>query len=346
MSLYPIFRDILFQLDPEVVHGLTLRLIRLSGQLPPVRSILNAWFSTDDKPVDLFGIHFRNPIGLAAGYDKDGLGWQGLASLGFGHVEVGTVTLEPQEGNPRPRLFRLVKEKALINRMGFPGKGAHFAARQLHGRHPNGVVLGVNIGKNKNTPNEEAARDYLALQEIFTPLADYLAINVSSPNTVGLRRLQARDQLEALLGELAQKRAHMVEHGSPRIPILVKLAPDLSDAELEDALTAIANTGMDGVIVSNTTISREGLELGSEEHLTTARQTGGLSGAPLSRRSTEMIRTVHRLSNGKMPIVGVGGVMDYAGAREKLDAGASLVQVYTGMVYAGPGLVKEIVSRL
>jgi dihydroorotate dehydrogenase len=346
MSIYPLFREALFQLDPEVVHGLTLRLIRLSGQLPPIRALLNAWFSAEDKPVDVFDIHFRNPVGLAAGYDKDGLGWQGLAYLGFGHIEVGTVTLEPQEGNPKPRLFRLVHERALINRMGFPGKGASFAAHQLHGKRPNGVVLGVNIGKNKNTPNEEAARDYLALQEIFTPLADYLAINVSSPNTLELRRLQARDQLEALLGELEQKRDQMIESNSPRIPILVKLAPDLDDAELEDALAAISDTGMDGVIVSNTTISREGLELGTEEHPTIARQTGGLSGAPLSNRSTEMIRSVHRLTNGKMPVVGVGGIMDFAGAREKLDAGASLIQVYTGMVYAGPGLVKQIVSRL
>ncbi len=346
MSIYPLFREALFQLDPEVVHGLTLRLIRLSGQLPPVRALLNAWFSTEDKPVDVLGLHFRNPVGLAAGYDKDGLGWQGLASLGFGHIEAGTVTLKPQDGNPKPRLFRLVKEKALINRMGFPGKGAEFAALYLQGKRPNSVVLGVNIGKNKDTPNEEAARDYLALQEIFTPLADYLAINVSSPNTLGLRRLQARDQLEALLSELSQKRVQMVDQGSPRIPILVKLAPDLEDSELEDALAAIANTGMDGVIVSNTTISREGLDLGSDEHRTKACQTGGLSGAPLNRRSTEMVRSVHRLTNGKMPIVGVGGIMDYNGAREKLDAGASLVQVYTGMVYAGPGLVRQIVSRL
>ncbi len=344
--MYSLIRSALFQLDPEVVHGLTLRLIRLSGQLPPVRRLLPAWFSTPDKPVEVFGIHFRNPVGLAAGYDKDGLGWQGLACLGFGHIEVGTVTLEPQEGNPKPRLFRLVNEKALINRMGFPGKGAKFAARQLQGKRPPALVLGINLGKNKDTPLEEAARDYLALQEIFYPLADYLAINVSSPNTLGLRRLQARDQLESLLGSLEHERNQKIHQGSPRVPILVKLAPDLDQTELEDALSAITNTGMDGVIVSNTTISREGLDIGSEDHPTLARQMGGLSGAPLSRRSTEMIRRVHRLTEGKLPIVGVGGIMDIAGAREKLDAGASLLQVYTGLVFAGPGLVKQIVRSL
>lgn len=344
--MYPLIRSALFQLDPEVVHGLTLRLIRLSGQLPLVRALLNAWFSADDKPVDIFGLHFRNPVGLAAGYDKDGLGWRGLACLGFGHIEVGTVTLQPQAGNPQPRLFRLVTEKALINRMGFPGKGAQFAARQLHSSRPYGVVLGVNIGKNKDTPLEEAARDYLALQDIFYPLADYLAVNVSSPNTLGLRRLQARDQLEALLGHLQRERLRKVQSGSPHVPILVKLAPDLDQAELEDALAAITNTGMDGVIVSNTTISREGLDVGSDDHPTIARQTGGLSGAPLSQRSTAMIRCIHQLTEGKLPIVGVGGIMDSAGAREKLDAGARLVQVYTGMVYAGPGLVKQIVQSL
>lgn len=346
MSIYPLIRSALFLLDPEIVHGLTLRLIRLSGQLPPLRGLLNAWFSPSAKPVDVFGIHFRNPVGLAAGYDKDALGWQGLACLGFGHIEIGTVTLEPQSGNPKPRLFRLVKEKALINRMGFPGKGAKFAARQLQGNRPDGLVLGVNIGKNKDTPLEEAARDYLALQEIFYSLADYLAVNVSSPNTLGLRRLQARDQLEALLNQMEQKRRQMVQQGFHRIPILVKLAPDLDHAELEDALMAVTDAGMDGVIVSNTTVSRDGLELGSEQRPTIARQIGGLSGAPLSYRSTAMIREVHSLTQGKLPIVGVGGIMDYTGAQDKLDAGASLVQVYTGMVYAGPGLVKHIVKNL
>lgn len=346
MSIYPIIRSALFQLDPEVVHGLTLRLIRLSGQLPPIRSLLNAWFSAADKPVEVFGIKFRNPVGLAAGYDKDALGWRGLTCLGFGHIEVGTVTLLPQVGNPKPRLFRLVDQKALINRMGFPGKGAEFAAHHLHGKRLSGVVLGVNIGKNKDTPNEEAARDYLALQEIFYPLADYLAINVSSPNTLGLRRLQARDLLEGLLGKLQQDRRQKIQSGSPHVPILVKLAPDLGQTELEDALAAITNAGMDGVIVSNTTINRDGLELGDDDHPAIARQTGGLSGAPLRQRSTAMIRDVQRLTEGKLPIVGVGGIMNSDGAREKLEAGASLVQVYSGMIYAGPGLVKQIVKDL
>lgn len=344
--MYPFIRSALFLLDPEVVHGLTLRLIRLAGQLPPIRWLLTAWFSPPEKPVDVFGIHFKNPVGLAAGYDKDGLGWRGLACLGFGHIEIGTVTLKPQAGNPKPRLFRLVNEKALINRMGFPGKGARFAVSQLEGKRPPGLVLGVNIGKNKDTPLENAAEDYLALQDIFYPLADYLAVNVSSPNTLGLRRLQARDQLEALLTKMELKRIQKNSEGYPKTPILVKLAPDLERTELEDALAAITSSRMDGIIVSNTTISRDGLDIGSEEHPTVARQTGGLSGAPLSQRSTEMIRLVYQMTAGKLPIMGVGGVMDAQGAREKLDAGASLVQIYTGLVYAGPGLVKQIVGSL
>lgn len=344
--MYPLMRSFLFLLDPEVAHGLTLQLIRLAGKLPPVRGLLTAWFSAPEKPVDLWGIRFRNPIGLAAGYDKDGLGWRGLACLGFGHIEIGTVTLKPQPGNPKPRLFRLVDEKAIINRMGFPGKGADFAVRQIQGKRPAGLVLGVNIGKNKDTPLEDAADDYLALQDIFYPYADYLAVNVSSPNTLGLRRLQARDQLESLLVKMEQNRNRKINLGSARLPILVKLAPDLDHAELEDALTAITNSGMDGVIISNTTINREGLELGSDEHPTIARETGGLSGAPLGRRSTEMIRTVYQLTSGKLPIVGVGGVMDAQGACEKIDAGATLVQVYTGLVYSGPALVKQIVNGL
>lgn len=346
MSIYPIIRSALFHLDPEVVHGLTLRLIRLSGQLPPVRSFLKTWFWTEDKPVEVFGIKFRNPVGLAAGYDKDALGWRGLACLGFGHIEVGTITLRPQAGNPKPRLFRLVNENGLINRMGFPGKGAEFAVRHLRGKRPTNIVLGVNIGKNKDTPNEEAASDYLALQEIFYPLADYLAVNVSSPNTLGLRRLQARDQLEKLLLVLQQDRLQKMQSGSPHVPILVKLAPDLDQGELEDALTAITNTAMDGVIISNTTVSRDGLDLGDDNRPTIAHQAGGLSGAPLSQRSTEMIRNVFQLTQGKLPIVGVGGIMDSTGAREKLEAGASLLQIYTGLVFSGPGLVKQIVQDI
>ena len=338
--MYRLIRPLLFRLDPERAHALTLNLIRLAGALPPLGAILRAWYAGPEKPVQAFGLSFPNRVGLAAGYDKDGLGWRGLVTLGFGHIEVGTVTLRPQPGNPKPRIFRLPQNQAVINRMGFPGKGADFVLKQLAGPRPVGLILGVNLGKNKDTPLEEAAGDYLALMKIFAPLGDYLAINVSSPNTIGLRRLQARQELESLLNELNRERQAQEARLGRRVPLLVKLAPDLSAEELADALDVLQQTGMDGVIATNTTIAREGID---GIH---ARETGGLSGAPLGQRSTQMIRQIHRHTGGNLPIIGVGGVMNAEDARQKLDAGAILVQVYTGLVYAGPGLVKQILRGL
>ncbi|MBU1662527.1 MAG: quinone-dependent dihydroorotate dehydrogenase [Chloroflexi bacterium] len=337
--MYQLLRPLLFRLDPERAHELTIHILRITGAFSPLRWLLQRSFvARSQSPVEAFGLTFPNPVGLAAGYDKDGLAWRGLACLGFGHIEIGTVTPRPQAGNPRPRIFRIPEEQAVINRMGFPGRGADFVAHRLSPvpRPPSPVVLGLNIGKNKDTPNEEAARDYLYLLEKFSPLADYMAVNVSSPNTVGLRRLQARELLADLLGQLAAAR---LQSPVPR-PILVKLAPDLTDAELDDALDAIIRTGMDGVIATNTSISREGLRspVGGE--------AGGLSGAPLSQRSIEVVRQISRLTGGKLPIIGVGGIMSPQDARAMLDAGASLVQVYTGLIYAGPGLVREIVGEL
>jgi dihydroorotate dehydrogenase len=329
-------RPLLFHLEPEQAHALTIRLLQLAGRLAPARALLRRWFTVPETPVEVLGLRFPNAVGLAAGYDKDGLGWRGLACLGFGHIEVGTVTLRPQEGNPRPRLFRLPAEEGLINRMGFPGRGADFVRRQLSGPRPDGLVLGANLGKNKETPLEEAAADYLALMEYLAPAVDYLAINVSSPNTVGLRRLQARAALEALLGEVSRKRQEIVQGLGRPVPVLVKLAPDLEPAELDDALQAILATGMDGVIAANTTLSREGLRSPQ------AKEAGGLSGAPLRQRSTHMVRAIHQRTGGKLPIIGVGGIDSPVAAREKLDAGATLVQIYTGLIYQGPGVVKEI----
>ena len=285
--------------------------------------------------MEVFGLSFPNPIGLAAGYDKDGLGWRGLACLGFGHIEVGTVTLQPQPGNPKPRLFRLPDELALINRMGFPGRGAGFVARQLSGMRSGEVILGVNLGKNKDTPLEEAEHDYIELLRCFAGVADYAVVNVSSPNTLGLRRLQAHQALAALLGSIERVRREETIH----MPILIKLAPDLTDEELEDALDAILSAGMDGVVATNTTTDRHGLwsPLASE--------TGGLSGEPLRQRSTQIVRQISRLTGGRLPIIGVGGVMSAAHVQEKLDAGASLVQIYTGLVYKGPGLVRQILTE-
>jgi len=339
-----IFRPLLFRLDPEKAHNLTILLLRLAGALPPAGYLLNQVYSAhshNEFAVKAFGLNFLNPVGLAAGYDKDGLAWRGLASLGFGHIEVGTVTLRPQAGNPKPRVFRIPEEKAVINRMGFPGMGADFVARQLPVAHrPSSIVLGVNIGKNKDTPNEKAYEEYLDLMRIFAPLADYLVVNVSSPNTVGLRNLQGREALEGLLSLLADERSVQSQKLGRNIPVLVKLAPDLSDTELDDALEAIVGTRMDGVVATNTTIGRVGLQspLGQ--------QSGGLSGSPLTEMSLNSIHKISERTAGRLPIIGVGGIMGSSDAKSMLDAGASLIQVYTGLVYAGPGLVKKILEGL
>lgn len=347
MSLYPYLRPLLFRLDPEQAHHLTLNLIRLAGMLPPVAALLRARYRAPEMPVQAFGLRFPNPVGLAAGYDKDGLGWRGLAALGFGHIEIGTVTPLPQPGNPQPRVFRLPPAQGVINRMGFPGQGAEFVARQLAGKkRPPGLILGINLGKNKATPNEEAASDYLKLIQVFAPLADYLAINISSPNTVGLRALQGKAALAALLAEVAAERKMQAGLHNKAVPVLVKLAPDLSDAELDDALDAILNAGMDGVIAINTTVRREPLEAYTRLNPGTAAETGGLSGAPLEAMSTAMVAKIVQRTGGKLPVIGVGGIRDAASARRKLEAGAVLVQVYTGLVYAGPGLVQQIMRDL
>jgi dihydroorotate dehydrogenase len=340
--MYPLIRSLLFKLPPETAHGLTLNAIALAGKLPPVRSLLAAWFRGPSRPVRAFGLTFTNPVGLAAGYDKDATGWRGLAALGFGHIEVGTITPRPQPGNPPPRLFRLVEAGAVINRMGFPGKGAEYAARHLRtaSAQPATCLMGINLGKNKDTPLEEAAGDYVSLVATFAPLGHYLAINVSSPNTVGLRRLQGREFLEGLLQAVAHERRQQAAQLGRPVPVLVKLAPDLTDDELDDALEAIQTSGMDGVIATNTTIGREGVRS------PLAAEIGGLSGAPLRQKSTAMIRAIATRTQGRLPIVGVGGIASAADAREKLDAGAVLVQLYTGMIYEGPGLVKRIVQGL
>lgn len=336
--MYKFFRSLLFKLDPETAHGLTLNLVRLAGIFPPSGWILQAMFAAPDKPVEVFGLKFKNPVGLAAGYDKDGVAVRGLSTLGFGHIEVGTVTPRPQPGNPKPRVFRLVEDEAVINRMGFPGKGMTYVERQMSfvARRPPSVVLGLNLGKNKDTPLENAAEDYLALMKTFAPLADYLAINISSPNTVGLRRLQGREMLESLLGKIAETRRSL----PVARPVLVKLAPDLNDDELDDALEAILENGMDGVIAANTTLARDGL---CSRH---QGESGGLSGRPLTVRSGAMLDKVVKRLEGHIPVVSAGGIMSPDDAKRRIDKGAALVQVYTGLVYAGPGLVQKIIRAV
>lgn len=338
--MYKTFRPLIYRLTPEQAHTSTIAMLRLAGSLPPVAALLRAVFHArkNGPAVQAFGLQFPNPLGMAAGYDKDGLGWRGLACLGFGHIELGTVTPRPQPGNPKPRLFRLVEDHAVINRMGFNNHGAEFLAKQLHGPRPKDLILGVNIGKNKTTPLEEANQDYLSLMRTLAPLCDYLAVNVSSPNTPGLRSLQTRAALEDILRPLAQEREQQKTRLGRPVPVLVKLAPDLSDEELDGALEAVTGSEMDGVIINNTTISRPALR---SQH---ASETGGLSGAPMTRLSLEMTCKVAKRLNGMMPIIASGGIMNAADAQARLDAGASLVQLYTGLIYEGPGLVKQILN--
>ena len=339
--MYNLLRPLLFQLNPERAHALTLYALRIAGNVPPTRHLLELIYKTPSKPVTVFGLTFKNPVGLAAGYDKDGLAIRGLAALGFGHVEIGTVTPKRQPGNPSPRVFRLVEDEAVINRMGFPSLGMEFVKEQLSvssGQLP--VIVGVNIGKNKDTPNEEAEFDYLALLSRFAPFADYLTVNVSSPNTAGLRDLQERRALENLLLHLHQQRMVEQEHLKRKLPILVKLSPDMDEPGLDGALEAVFAAQMDGVIVTNTTLGREGL--GSRYR----GESGGLSGSPLAVKSEAVLRQALKHLNGKIPVVSAGGIMNPEDAKRRLEMGAALAQVYTGLVYRGPGLAGEIASLL
>lgn len=338
--MYPYLRSLLFHIDAETVHNLTLNFVRLVYAIPRLRSALRSYYHATQMPVEAFGLRFTNPVGLAAGYDKDGIAWRGLSLLGFSHIELGTVTPNAQPGNPRPRIFRLPEYSALINRMGFPSRGADYLEHKLTTDRPSDVVIGVNIGVNKDTPLESALEDYVVLLRRFAPIADYLVINISSPNTLGLRRLQARQALSELLGGLAIARHDEIRVIGKQLPMLVKLSPDLTDNELSDALDVMIGNGIDGVVATNSSINREGVQSAM------ATDGGGLSGKPLSSRSTEMVRKISKLTSGNLPIVAVGGVMQPSDAKAKLDAGAVLVQVYTGLVYSGPGLVKNILTEL
>jgi dihydroorotate dehydrogenase len=355
--MYRFFRSLLFRLEPETAHRLTLQAIRVAGNVPLSRWLLTQLYKAPAAPVQAFGLTFKNPVGLAAGYDKDAQAIRGLATLGFGHLEVGTVTPRPQPGNPLPRVFRLPEEEAVINRMGFPSLGSEFVQKQLNPSLRNGiaekliprsrknmprsinkgdVILGLNLGKNKDTPNEQAVLDYLELLQCFAPYADYLAINISSPNTLGLRLLQGRLALEALLTQLHDQRQLEEKKLEKRLPLLVKLAPDLGEDELSEAVDVILDTHMDGIIVTNTTLAREGLKSAHRG------ESGGLSGSPLRRRSEAVLCQVVKRVNERVPVVSVGGIMNPDDAKRRLDLGAALIQLYTGLIYAGPGLVKKI----
>lgn len=330
----------LLRLDPEVAHHRALSLLATAAAVPGgVAGLAAMYRPTRVSPVTVAGLTFPNRVGLAAGYDKDALAWKALPALGFGHVEVGTVTPRPQQGNPTPRVFR-VPGSNLINRMGFPSVGAAVVRQRLDRDRPYGCVLGVNLGRNKETPNEEAARDYVAGVRTFAEVADYLAVNVSSPNTPGLRALQSGPALRALLREVVVARDAASLDVGRAVPVFVKLAPDLDEADLADALGAVSDAGVDGVIATNTTLSRDGVpaELASE--------AGGLSGTLLTARATEVLRQIRRLAGDKLPVIGVGGITTADDAKARIDAGADLVQLYTGLVYAGPGLVRAAAEAI
>ena len=333
--IYPLIRQGLFALDPETSHDVALGSLAWLGTIPgsirPARG----------RARTLFGVRFANAVGLAAGLDKDARAVLGLARMGFGHIEVGTLTPRPQPGNPRPRLFRLPAQRALINRMGFNSGGAAAGARRLEalrqGGRLDGVIVGVNVGKNRDTALEAAASDYVAGMDAVYPWADYLTLNLSSPNTPGLRTLQSADALAPLLETVAEAGAQLAARHGRRVPVLLKLAPDLVAEDLEVIATTARGGGVDGLIATNTTITRPGLD-----GVPYANETGGLSGAPLKPLSLGTVRALRGLLGPDYPLIGVGGIESAADGRAMLDAGANLLQIYTGFIYRGPALVRAL----
>lgn len=337
-----ILLPLLFRFDAETIHHVVTTLMKFIFSIPGVSALSRRWYGVDDRRLErtVFGLTFPNPVGMAAGFDKNAELVSELSDLGFGFVEIGTVTPRPQAGNPRPRLFRLKADGGLINRMGFNNKGAGPAAGRLRhfasNRNGRKVIIGGNIGKNKDTPNDDALSDYLAgFRDLFDAV-DYFVVNVSSPNTPGLRDLQERAPLTQLLTALqTENRRRPVSK-----PILLKIAPDLTNGQLDDIIAIVADTGIAGVIATNTTISRAALV--TDAAVVTDMGAGGVSGRPLRERATEVIRYLHQQSGGAFPIIGVGGIFSANDAIEKLNAGASLIQVYTSFIYEGPGLARQI----
>ena len=332
-----IIRPLFFRFDPEKIHYFTFSLLRFSNQMG-LGGVFQSRFKIESPKLEreLFGLKFPNPVGLAAGFDKDAKLYKELSNLGFGFIEIGTVTPKPQDGNDKPRLFRLKEDEAIINRMGFNNGGVTEAVERLKSNPKSGdknhVIIGGNIGKNKNTPNEEAVNDYIICFDALFDHVDYFVVNVSSPNTPNLRALQEKKPLTDLLQTLQDKN----NLKQKRKPILLKIAPDLTDAQLLDIIEIVSVTKIDGVIATNTTISRDGLTSENKKEM------GGLSGTPLTKRATEVIRFLSEKSNKSFPIIGVGGIHSAEDALEKLEAGATLVQLYTGFVYEGPDLIKNI----
>jgi dihydroorotate dehydrogenase len=342
--MYQLLKPLLFLFDPENVHHFVTRNLKRFNRFPGGTSISKAIWGLDDYRLEkeVFGLKFKNSVGLAAGFDKNAELVSEMGALGFGFVEVGTVTPLPQPGNPKPRMFRLPEDSALINRMGFNNLGVDIAAARIAAYRKNlnagqtPLIIGGNIGKNKVTPNEDAVSDYIKCFDRLFDVVDYFVVNVSSPNTPGLRELQEKEPLMHILNTLQQRN----NKNSISRPILLKIAPDLTNEQLDDIADIVKQTGIAGIIATNTTISRDGLTSVNKS------ETGGLSGRPLTQRSTEVISYLHKASAGAFPIIGVGGIHSADDAMEKLQAGASLVQLYTGFIYEGPGLIKRINKKI
>lgn len=339
--MYKLVKPIFFSMNPEKAHHTVTGGLKTFSKIWGAKALLRSIYSVSDKRLEreVFGLKFKNPVGLAAGFDKNAEYIEDMAKFGFGFIEIGTVTPKPQPGNDKPRMFRLVNDEALINRMGFNNQGADVAAGRLkHLKDREGVIIGGNIGKNKITPNEEAVNDYIYCFHALYDYVDYFVVNVSSPNTPGLRDLQEKEPLMRILDTLQRLN---LEKAKPK-PILLKIAPDLTDSQLDDIVEIVTETKIAGVIATNTTISRAGLK--SDPKL--LNEAGGVSGRPLTNRSTEVIRYLSQKSNQAFPIIGVGGIHSGADALEKLNAGASLIQIYTGFIYEGPALVGDICKHI
>lgn len=337
MFYYPLVRHFLFKLDPEVVHELTIHQLAWMGGTPFEMFFRN---KVPSRPVEVMGLKFDNPVGLAAGLDKDGDAIDAFGAMGFGFIEVGTVTPRPQSGNEKPRIFRVIPSQGIINRMGFNNKGVDNLIENVKKSRYKGI-LGINIGKNKDTPIENGKDDYLICMDKVYAYAGYIAVNISSPNTPNLRQLQYGDAFDELLLCLKERQKELAEKHKKYVPLAVKIAPDLSPEELKQVADALLRHHIDGVIATNTTLDRDMIH-----DMPHAAETGGLSGRPLQNKSTEIIRQLHEYLNGQIPIIGVGGIDSAMAAREKIQAGAELVQIYSGFIYNGPDLVKNIVNNI
>ena len=338
--MYKLIKPLLFQFDPETIHYVVTGALQRANRIWGVKSLLKNLYQLEDKRLarEVLGLKFKNPLGLAAGFDKNASMIEELAEFGFGFIEIGTVTPLPQPGNEKPRMFRLPQDDALINRLGFNNQGVDVVAARLKQVQRKGLIIGGNIGKNKLTSNEDAVNDYIKCFDRLYDVVDYFVVNVSSPNTPGLRELQEKEPLKHILNTLQQRN----NKNQITRPILLKIAPDLTNSQLDDIIEIVMETKIAGVIATNTTISRD--DLLSSENL--KKESGGLSGKPLTMRSTEVIRYLSKHSNKSFVIVGVGGIHSPEDALEKIQAGASLIQIYTGFIYEGPGLIKRILKGL